>query len=67
MRDDFAIFILSNKRANRVHTITSLMESNYTGKWYIVVDNLDDTIEEYKNIFPIKFHIDKSIILLKRV
>jgi len=46
-RDDFAVFILSHGRADRIHTLKSLEKSNYTGKWYVVIDNEDKTADEY--------------------
>lgn len=49
MRDDFVVFILSYKRADRMYTIKSLLESGYSGKYYIILGNDDPTIEEYKN------------------
>lgn len=48
MRDDFAVFIPSNGRADNIKTLNALELGNYTGKTYIVVDNLDPTIGEYK-------------------
>ena len=47
MREDFAVFILSNRRADSVTTLESLQKSGYTGKWYIIVDNEDDTVYNY--------------------
>lgn len=47
MRQDFAIFILSNNRADRVDTISALKKSNYTGKIYIIVDSLDPMLDRY--------------------
>jgi len=51
MRDDFAIFILTHGRPDRVHTVKSLLDAGYTGKFYIVVDNEDKTIAEYRKKF----------------
>jgi len=47
MRDDFAIFILSHGRPE-VQTLETLKECNYTGKYYIFIDDEDDTADEYK-------------------
>jgi len=61
MRNDFAIFILSHGRADSIKTIDTLAKCNYTGKWYIVCDNEDETIDRYyKN-----FGNDKIIIFDK--
>ena len=51
MRKDFAIFILSNNRADRVDTISALQKSNYTGKYYVIVDSMDPMLSEYINTF----------------
>ena len=48
MRDDFAVFILTNGRADRVVTYRALRKCGYTGKIYLFVDNEDKQIEEYK-------------------
>ena len=42
MRDDFCIFILSHNRAGNVATANCLDRYNYTGDWYIVIDDEDD-------------------------
>ena len=51
MRDDFAVFILTHGRANNVITAKTLKQQGYTGKWYIVIDNEDDTEGEYRKIY----------------
>lgn len=48
MRDDFAVFILTHGRPGKVFTYKSLLRSGYTGKIFIVVDNEDATVEEYR-------------------
>lgn len=60
-RDDFAVFILSHGRPNNVKTIKTLENSNYKGKYYIIVDNEDKTIEQYKENFG-----DKVIVFNKQ-
>ena len=47
MRSDFCILILSNKRPNNVKTVHALEHAGYTGDWYIVLDDLDTTYDEY--------------------
>lgn len=47
VRDDFAIFILSHGRPDEQYTIKYLQSHNYTGKWYIIIDNEDSTADEY--------------------
>lgn len=47
MRDDFAVFILSHGRPDNIKTLRSLEKGNYTGKIYIIIDNEDETADEY--------------------
>jgi hypothetical protein len=51
MRDDFAVFILTHGRPDKVVTLNSLKAGNYSGKYYIVIDNEDDTEEEYRRLY----------------
>ena len=51
MRNDFAIFILSHGRAKTMRTLKTIQSCGYTGRWYIVCDNEDDTIEEYYDLY----------------
>jgi len=51
MRDDFCAFIISHGRPDRVHTYKTLMRSGYTGKVYIVIDNEDNTGDEYRKAY----------------
>lgn len=48
MRDDFAVFIVSHGRADRVVTVPTLDICGYTGKWYIVIDDEDEQENEYR-------------------
>lgn len=48
MRDDFAVFILSHGRPDNVVTWRTLDDCHYTGKRYVVIDNEDDTEDEYR-------------------
>lgn len=50
-KDDFAVFILSNGRPDAVHTLKTMEKENYTGKWYIVIDNEDKQADEYYKNF----------------
>jgi hypothetical protein len=45
--NNFCVFILSHGRANNIKTLKALESANYTGDWYIVIDNEDDTASEY--------------------
>ena len=60
--DKFAMFILSNRRPHQILTINTLKKVGYTGKYYIIVDDLDPTLQEYKNLYGDKvivFHKEK--------
>lgn len=48
---NFAAFILTHGRPDNVRTYKSLRKHGYTGKIYLVVDNLDKTQNEYKKKF----------------
>lgn len=49
MRDDFGTFILTHGRPNEVSiTMKALAKARYTGKWWLVLDDGDPTIEEYR-------------------
>jgi len=63
MIDDFAIFILSHGRPDRVATYRSLERCGYTGKVYIIIDNEDDKSERYyKNFGDQVIMFDKAAI-----
>jgi hypothetical protein len=49
---DFATFILTHGRPDRVYTINTLKRSGYTGKIYLIVDDEDKTLEEYRKRYP---------------
>tara|TARA_R110000868_G_scaffold6369_1_gene36263 strand:- start:1601 stop:2476 length:876 start_codon:yes stop_codon:yes gene_type:complete len=51
MREDFGILIMSYGRPDNVKTLSSLLKSNYTGKWFIVIGDDDPAIEGYKAKF----------------
>ena len=59
--DDFAAFILTHGRPDRVITYDSLKRSGYTGRIVIVIDNEDDSAEEYRQRFG-----DKVVVFDKR-
>ena len=48
---DFAVFILSHGRSDRVFTFDTLRKEGYTGKIYIVLDDQDEEIPEYQKRF----------------
>lgn len=45
---DFAVFILSHGRADNVVTYNTIRKHGYTGPIYLICDNEDDQLEEYK-------------------
>ncbi len=60
MRNNIGVFILSNGRPNNVLTYRTLKKSGYSGKIYIILDNEDQSIDEYK-----KKYKDEIIIFNK--
>ena len=52
MRSDFCTFIISHGRPDKVITYTTLLGAGYTGKVYIVIDDEDNTAEQYRAKFP---------------
>lgn len=57
---DFCIFILSNRRPDKIHTLKSLAKAGYTGPVFIIVDNEDPEVEKYKQMYG-----DKCVIFNK--
>jgi hypothetical protein len=45
---DFAVFILTHGRPNNIKTLTTLKRCGYTGKIYFIIDNEDQTIDQYQ-------------------
>lgn len=63
MRNDFAILILSHGRPNNIKTIKALENANYTGKYYVVIDNEDKKADEYYKLYGDKvIMFDKQAI-----
>lgn len=63
MRDDFAVFILSNRRPDRVLTVRALQRSGYTGAWYIIVDDQDPTLPQYQSRYGSRVIVfDKTLV-----
>ena len=61
MKDNFAVFIMVHGRPNKVKTYSTLRKQGYTGKIYLVADNLDETVDEYKKIY------DKELIIFDKL
>jgi len=51
MRKDFCAFVLPHGRPDKVITHRTLQTHGYTGKVFIVIDDEDETGEEYKRIY----------------
>lgn len=47
----FAVFILSHGRANEIKTVGMLQKQNYTGNYYVVIDNEDEQEALYREKF----------------
>lgn len=58
--NDFAIFILTNGRPDNVVTLNTLAKCGYTGRIYLIIDDLDKTRDEY-----IERYGDKVIVFDK--
>lgn len=52
-RDDFAIFICTHGRPNKQLTLDALLKAGYTGKWYLVLDDTDETIQQYVDNYDV--------------
>jgi hypothetical protein len=48
MKNKFAAFILTHGRASNIRTYDSLRAAGYTGQIYLLVDDLDSSLSEYK-------------------
>ena len=57
---NFCAFILSHGRANNVKTYETLRRQGYTGDIYIVVDDEDKSIEEYRRGVEQLFRQDRA-------
>jgi len=63
MHEDFAVFILTNGRPDRVKTYSSLRRLGYTGRIFLLVDDLDKTRGEYIERYGDEVRIfDKSAV-----
>ena len=62
--DNFVVFILTHGRADNVITAATLKRCGYTGKTVIVIDNEDETAEEYKKKFGAEnvYQFDKKAV-----
>ena len=49
---EFAIFILSHNRAEKIDTLDMLQKAGYNGSWYVVISTDNEQIEKYKQKIP---------------
>lgn len=49
--DNFAVFITTHGRPDRVVTYKNLRRSGYTGPIYLIVDNEDETVDRYRELY----------------
>ena len=54
MNNKFAVFILTHGRPDNIKTVQSLKKSGYTGKTYFIIDDEDETADQYKANFGAK-------------
>lgn len=59
--NNFAVFILTHGRPDKVITLEALKKHGYTGDWYLIIDNEDKKIDDYINKYG-----DKVIIFDKK-
>ncbi len=60
MRADFCAFIITHGRPEKVHTLQTILKAGYTGKYFLVVDDKDKKLQEYKEKFG-----DKVLVFSK--
>tara|TARA_R100000935_G_C2803890_1_gene151743 strand:- start:29 stop:883 length:855 start_codon:yes stop_codon:yes gene_type:complete len=59
--NEFAVFIMVHGRPDKMWTYKTLRKSGYSGKIYLVADDLDETVDDYK-----KKYKDELIIFDKK-
>ena len=65
---DFAVFILSHGRPSKVITATTLKRQGYTGSIFIVVDNEDRHIDDYRKIYGDSVVVfDKKMAICRQI
>lgn len=62
---DFAVFILTHGRPTKQKTIRSLKRSGYTGPIYLILDNEDETIDQYQKIYGDKVIVFDKLAISK--
>lgn len=54
LRNNFVVFILTHGRPDKVYTYETIRKAGYTGPIVLVLDNEDNTIDEYKRVYEAK-------------
>lgn len=67
MRDDFAVFILTHGRPNKVKTLKALRAGGYTGRYYLIIDNEDGTADQYRKKYGDRVIMFDKLDAAKRV
>lgn len=67
LANDYCVFIPTYKRANNVITYKTLKKEGYTGKIYLVVDDKDPQLDEYKKIYKEKVLVFSKDEISKRI
>lgn len=60
--NDFCVFIISHGRSDKVVTLKTLRKHGYTGKVFIVCDNEDKTLSQYRQNFG-----EKSVLVFDKI
>lgn len=50
MADDFCVFVLTHGRPDNVVTVATLKRQRYSGPWFLLIDDRDEKVEEYKTV-----------------
>lgn len=65
--NDYCVFIPTYKRANNVITYKTLRDGGYNGKIYLVVDDKDPELEEYKKNYKDRVLVFSKDEIAKRI
>ena len=66
MKNKLTVFILTHGRADDVITYKTLRKCNYTGDIYIIIDNEDNQIDRYKEIYGDKVIVFNKLEMSKK-
>jgi hypothetical protein len=65
--DRFAVFILTHGRAKKVETYKTLKRQGYTGDIYLIVDNEDGDLDEYRARYGDKVIVFDKLAVAQRI